>query len=277
MGPIHTSSTLGNVSQSTSPADYIDLLERIHEHVLPRTYLEIGIRDGRSLALALPGTRVLGIDPAFALAHPLVRNAQCFAETSDNFFAARDPRTLIGGLPIDLAFIDGMHKFEFALRDFANVERSCGPDSTILIHDCNPRLREEASRKQQTYIWAGDVWKLIACLRTERPDLDVSVIDVGPTGLGVIRSLDPSSTKLFDSYDDIVAKYGALDFDELERDRHGILNVVDADWNAVVGVLPNRPMRRSNATVLRLQRQLRVFIAKARRRLRPETLRNSTV
>ena len=31
----------------------------------------------------------------------------------------------------DLAFIDGMHHFEFALRDFANLERHCAPGSTM--------------------------------------------------------------------------------------------------------------------------------------------------
>ena len=42
------------------------LLDRIHMHLLPRTYVEIGVETGRSLALALPGTRAIGIDPAYS-------------------------------------------------------------------------------------------------------------------------------------------------------------------------------------------------------------------
>jgi hypothetical protein len=34
-----------------------------------------------------------------------------------------------------------MHHFEFALRDFANTERHCTPQSTILIHDTYPLNR----------------------------------------------------------------------------------------------------------------------------------------
>ena len=38
----------------------------------------------------------------------------------------------LGGLPIDLAIIDGMHQFEFALRDFINIEKHSSPQSTNL-------------------------------------------------------------------------------------------------------------------------------------------------
>ena len=40
-----------------------------------------------------------------------------FPQTSDEFFARNDVGAELGGLPVDLAFIDGMHHFEFALRD----------------------------------------------------------------------------------------------------------------------------------------------------------------
>src|SRR5258707_1284640 len=42
---------------------YIDLLSMIHTHLEPRTYVEVGVADGRSIALARPDTRAIGIDP----------------------------------------------------------------------------------------------------------------------------------------------------------------------------------------------------------------------
>jgi hypothetical protein len=246
--------------------DYLVLLERIHAQTLPRSYVEIGIRDGRSLALALPGTRIVGIDPAFSLHHIVDRKAQCFAEKSDDFFANHDLRAMLGDLPVDLAFVDGMHRFEFALRDFANLERNAGPDSVILVHDCNPPTRESANPKQDTYLWAGDVWKLLVCLAAERPDLDVSVVDVAPTGLAIIRSLDPSSNVLFDRQDEIIERYRALDFSVFEAARTDSIDLVPNQWDTVRALLPTSSFRKGDPNRLRRLRSAQTFWAKVRRR-----------
>jgi hypothetical protein len=100
-----------------------DLLPRIHQHLQPRTYVEIGVETGASLRLALPGTLALGIDPQPQLTKPLRRNARVFRLTSDEFFARHDLRAELKGQPVDFALIDGMHHFEYALRDFMNLER----------------------------------------------------------------------------------------------------------------------------------------------------------
>jgi hypothetical protein len=136
-----------------------------------------------------------------------------------------------------------MHRFEFALRDFANLERNASTDSTILVHDCNPPTIATTARDQTPGIWAGDVWKLIVCLRAERPDLDVSVVDVAPTGLGIIRNLDPSSTTLLDRFDEIVATYLACEFSLIEQDRTAQLGLVPDDWDQIRPLLPANPHR----------------------------------
>jgi hypothetical protein len=241
---------------STFPS-YVTLLERIHESVLPRSYAEIGIRDGRSLALALPGTRVVGIDPSYSLRYVIDSGAQCFAETSDDFFAHHNLRGLLGGLPVDLAFIDGMHQFEFALRDFANLERNSGPESTILLHDCNPATRDIATREEKPGIWAGDVWKLILCLQAERPDLDVKIVDVPPTGLGVVRSLDAASEVLFSRQEELIERYIDLDFSALEAARTSTIALVPNDWESIRAVLPPSPFRPGDPTRLRRARERR--------------------
>ena len=56
---------------------------------------------------------------------------------------------------MDFAFIDGMHLFEFALRDFMNLERHCTPQSVIMVHDCYPTEREHAEREPQTVAGAA--------------------------------------------------------------------------------------------------------------------------
>ena len=131
----------------TQPQEpYFDLLDRVHQHLLPRTYVEIGVSTARSLTLSLPGTVTIGIDPVPRVAFPLNRQTQVFAQTSDDFFASHQLDVLFDGVPLDLAFIDGMHNFEYALRDFINLEAAAHPDTTILIHDCMPTDELHAAR-----------------------------------------------------------------------------------------------------------------------------------
>src|SRR6185436_7092029 len=163
-----------------------------------RTYLEIGVETGYSIQFAAPGTRAIGVDPKPAIAVPLGPHVQIFAETSDAFFAHRDVRAALGGLPLDLAFIDGMHHFEFALRDFMNIERLCVAQSTVLIHDCFPRDRRTAQREPDPQFWAGDVWRLVVLLKKYRPDLQIHTVATPPTGLAIVRNLDPSSQVIGD-------------------------------------------------------------------------------
>ena len=48
------------------------------------------------------------------------------------------------------------------------------------------------------------MWKTVDMLMRYRPDLDIVALDAPPTGLVVIRNLDPSSSVLNDNYDRIV-------------------------------------------------------------------------
>ncbi|HET6606129.1 MAG TPA: class I SAM-dependent methyltransferase, partial [Rhodopila sp.] len=102
---------------------YIEFLWRLHRQRQVGRYLEIGTQRGVSLGCA--AGRAIAIDPHFLLdkatwaARP---DTHLFEMTSDDFFAAHDPHSVLGG-PIDLAFIDGMHLSEFVLRDFINVEQ----------------------------------------------------------------------------------------------------------------------------------------------------------
>jgi hypothetical protein len=219
---------------------YYALMGRIHDALRPGTYVEIGINDGASLDLVAPRTRAIGIDPQPKLRHPLPENVTVFAETSDAFFAEHDVEAELGGRKIDLAFIDGMHLFEFALRDFMNLERHCTSDSTILIHDCYPLDERTSARERTTEVWTGDVWRALVALREQRPDLAIATVAAPPSGLAIIRRLDPGSTVLQERYKRIVETYMARPYAQIAGRKAEALNLVPAEWRVVASLLKDR-------------------------------------
>jgi hypothetical protein len=216
---------------------YLDILDRIHSHLRPASYLEIGVFQGASISKARPETLVVGVDPSPQIAYPMTLRTRIVQMTSDEYFANCDVRSDLGGLPIALAFVDGMHHFESALRDFIQIERHSTPSSTVLVHDCYPLDRLTAEREAKTTFWSGDVWKLVLALRKYRPGLSVNVIATAPTGLAVIRNLDPSSRALIGHYGDIVREFLALDYSVLDTDKAGMLALYPNDWERIKAIL----------------------------------------
>jgi predicted O-methyltransferase YrrM len=240
-----------------SARHYLRLLDWIHCYLLPRSYVEIGIFEGKSFALALPSTNAIGVDPDPQLHYAIDPTARVFPETSDRFFE-RDVRgELLSGQPLDLAFIDGLHQFEYAFRDFINTERIASPGSVILIHDVYPPGAEVAAAVSEARLWAGDVWKVVAALKDRRRDLSVHTVAVEPTGLAVVTRLDPTSTVLSDNYDEIVAEFGRMRYDTFAAAPAQVLNLVDDCWETVMGLLPP-PFRTADVRALRRQRALRL-------------------
>ena len=217
--------------------EYKEVLAAIHALAQPRTYLEIGVHRGNTLVLAAPATRALGVDPAPRLEHPLGPNARIYALKSDDFFAQTDVPQALGGLPVDLAFIDGMHHFEFALRDFIAIERFCSRESTVLVHDTYPLDRETAARERTTQFWSGDIWRLILALKKYRPELAVHTIAAWPTGLTLIRGLDPGSRVLAARLEAIISEFLALDYGVLDADKPAALNLVPNDPQQIRALL----------------------------------------
>ena len=217
---------------------YRSVIEAIHGAIRPRTYVEVGIAAGDTLRLAGPNTRAIGIDPAPVIEEPLGPNVTVLRQTSDEAFAGEALREALAGQPVDLAFIDGMHHCEFALRDFISLERLCRPGATILLHDCYPLNRLTAERDRKTLFWSGDTWRVILALKKHRPDLAVHVIAAPPTGLALVRRLDPASTVLRERYEAVVAEMLAADFALLEGGaKAAALNRCANDWNAISALL----------------------------------------
>jgi predicted O-methyltransferase YrrM len=184
---------------------YSEFLSSVHSLLRPQRYLEIGVRTGMSLALAR--CRSVGIDPAYSIEAELDADVALFRTTSDEYFARPDPLAPVQGQPFDLTFIDGMHLFEFALRDFINVERCSRDSSVVIFDDMLPRSVEEAARERHTRLWTGDLYPIIEVLARYRPEVATIPVDTQPTGLLLVAGLDPANTVLADHYDEIIAAY----------------------------------------------------------------------
>lgn len=213
--------------------EYLRCLERLYAEIQPASIVEIGVYEGASLTLAQPPTIVIGVDPAATMLTPPHTETHIFAEPSDRFFALGRAHTLLGGRPISIGFIDGLHLFEQALRDFIGLEALCGPESLIVMHDTVPLDEPTQTRERETGFHTGDVWKLVLCLKQYRPDLDIFTIATAPTGLTVVQGLDPSSSVLADVYDEAVARFIGAQFSAIENDLAAHVNLVPNDWEQV--------------------------------------------
>lgn len=206
-----------------------EFLRDLHKATANRNYLEIGVNDGRSLRLSRVPS--IAIDPAFKVVTEIKCDVHLVKATSDDFFARDNPlQHLKGGrhplrnlkrgrspfgywrrTTLDLSFIDGMHLFEYALRDFINVEKHSDWSSVIVFDDMLPRNIDEAARDRHTGAWTGDVYKIVEILGRYRPDLVTVLVDTEPTGQLVVFGADPANTVLSDKYDEIMAEFDVPD------------------------------------------------------------------
>ena len=206
-----------------------EFLRGLHKATANRNYLEIGVNDGRSLTLSRVPS--IAVDPAFKVVTEIRCDVHLAKATSDDFFARDNPlghlkggrhplRNLRRGrspfgywrrTTLDLAFIDGMHLFEYALRDFINIEKHSDWSSVIVFDDMLPRSIDEAARDRHTNAWTGDVYKVIEILNRYRPDLVTVLVDTAPTGQLIVFGADPENTVLKDKYDEIIAEFEVPD------------------------------------------------------------------
>jgi GT2 family glycosyltransferase len=233
--------------------DYYGWLQRIHELLRPAVYVEIGLGDGRALSLTGPKTLAIGIDPYkgkwellnYGSPHG---STMLFHLSSDDFFSQYDLRDIIAKETFDLAFIDGLHHFDQALKDFINLERYAGKNSIILIHDCLPVSPLVATRERNTAFWTGDVWRIIPCLKTFRPDLRIMTIPTRPSGLTIVTGMDPESQILTQHYETIVKYYAGVNLPTAMSERFALLNVHQSDWDKLIEIITPELMRHKPIT-----------------------------
>ena len=198
-----------------------------------KNYLEIGVFNGH-IFFRVKSRFKLAVDPEFrfsqgrkilkTLLNPFNLYNRYFPMTSDAFFEKEAP-SVLAGRQLDLALIDGMHEYDFALRDVENTLKYLSAGGVIVMHDCNPQTPEAsdsfAAWKARDFAgtWNGDVWKTIMLLRT-RDDLRVSVLDCDH-GLGIVTRGKPEKTLPYRP-----EEIAGFSYADLEKNRREWLNLL---------------------------------------------------
>lgn len=201
--------------------DYLKFLEALHADIVLDWYMEIGCRNGHSFGPSR--SKTVAVDPFFKVKRNVIGDKPALhvlQTTSDDFFASGFLKKL--GIKPAFSFLDGMHLFEFLLRDFINTEANSRKDCVIALHDCCPSSFEMTTRDLDNLPygdWTGDVWKVLVVLREYRPDLKITVLDCAPTGLVLVSNLSPTSQVLKKNYDAILAKYRDIDLQDYGPDK----------------------------------------------------------
>ncbi|MBD3296373.1 MAG: class I SAM-dependent methyltransferase [Candidatus Omnitrophica bacterium] len=223
----------------------IEIVQKCIDVLDKENYLEIGVCHGDSIR-CIGAKRIFGVDPKLfpEYRNPIKRffkrhcrfgpNVNFFEMTSDAFFGKKS--SLLKKYKIGVAFVDGLHTHEQALRDVMNCLDYLDEDGVIIMHDCNPLSEAaacvadsplEASGKDVpgwTGEWNGDVWKAIVSLRSFRNDLRVCVLDCDQ-GVGVIRRGEPVSVLGFSEEEIEKMSYG-----DLAARRQELLNLKDPGY-----------------------------------------------
>ncbi|WP_374647374.1 hypothetical protein [Tabrizicola sp.] len=236
---------------------YVTFFERLHAQAAFDWYMEIGCRSGQIFQHAQG--RTIAVDPFFQVERNVIGTKPAmfaFQQTSDDFFASGFLER--NAIRLSASFLDGMHLFEFLLRDFMNTEDHSHEDGVILMHDCSPYDLAMTSRDysdRSGLPWTGDVWKLLPILQEHRPDLAVEVLDCSPTGLVLVRGLSPGNRVLRDRYDSIVRAYADLTLEAFGVERFfASFAHVDAAAEADAGFPRFRPIMIEPTQVARPER-----------------------
>lgn len=196
--------------------NYLNFLRALHENVY-EGYFEIGTRYGDSLAFSQSPS--IAIDPFFQLnKNPIGNKDFClmFQETSDSFF--KNSWSNLSGFKCQLAFIDGMHLFEYALKDLINLAKISSKTALFLLHDPIPWTFRMATRDYNSVrgeSWTGDVWKLVHILIDAGMKANISLLTSAPSGLLAVLNPDKKSIATLEkNYDRICEQWRDVELNE---------------------------------------------------------------
>ncbi|BCS88389.1 class I SAM-dependent methyltransferase [Pseudodesulfovibrio sediminis] len=204
-----------------------ELINLICAHVRAKDYLEIGISKGQTLSSVIASNRT-GVDPAPRLAELEDRyragmnGVRMFTLESDPFFADNTET-------FDVIFVDGLHLYEQAIKDVLNAFNILNPGGFVIAHDLLPEKEEEAARDRDSYIWNGDVWKIMLDLNTYHPGVEKFVVN-SDCGMGVLWPSDPEQR--FDPvfHQEILE----ADFSVYDSGKQTFMDIVEPDEHEII-------------------------------------------
>lgn len=177
-----------------------DLINVLIQAMGYKSYLEVGVDSGFCFDKIICEDKT-GVDP-------YEFSAATIKKTSDEFFAENTKQ-------FDIIFLDGLHHADQIYKDISNALKCLAPRGTIVVHDCNPATEAAQVVPRKQVVWNGDVWKGWVKLRTERSDLEMSVLE-SDHGLGIIK---------FGSQNLLIVE-DELTYHNLEKNRKEWLNLV---------------------------------------------------
>lgn len=157
-------------------ADYRTLIEQIALTTNVKSYLELGISDGRTFKLLerrIPNS--VGVDFRDWLGSNKV--GKFFHMKTDEFFSQNEDT-------FDLIFIDADHTSQQAIKDFENSLKILNKNGTIVIHDTDP-----INKNYLAIQFCNDSYKLVDFIRMNQ-DLECITLPVGVAGLTIVRRKD---------------------------------------------------------------------------------------
>lgn len=167
-----------------------------------KKYLEIGMGPGLNFGHIRCEYKVsVDPNPTVPVTHKL---------SSDDFFSQNTET-------FDVIFIDGLHMDAQVYRDIINSLSFLSKDGYIVCHDINP-MEELIQRYPQFKVestWTGDCWKAWVRLKTERSDLNMSVVDTD-YGCGIISR----------GHQELITVNEEYTWELLDRDRKNLLNLI---------------------------------------------------
>ena len=183
--------------------------------------MEIGCRKGDSFAPVR--SKTIAVDPFFRAQIDVIGKKptpHVFQATRDDSFATGFLKR--NDIRLSVSFLDGMHLFDYLLRDFVNTEAASDPRGVIMMHDLVPHNLAMTGRNLSVVrgAWMGDVWKMLPILQRWRPDLTLTMLDLRPTGLLCVSNLSPGNRGLQENQTTIIADFMELNIEAFGVERY---------------------------------------------------------
>lgn len=151
-----------------------DLVVQLVKSINCKTYLELGIYDGSTLARVSEFVpRVIGVDVKDLRINKNIGEFHLL--TTQKFLQSFTDM-------VDVIFIDADHSFESVKRDFELSVKLLNEFGIIILHDTDP-----INEKYLDPGYCGDSYKILDWLEINYPEMNVITLPVSEAGLTIIK------------------------------------------------------------------------------------------